>query len=258
LSFNFGCGLFKEIRTRVSDLNTPTSKSRTRFSEKMIQDCLLVIESGNTEELFEILPRIGVLRDPQFHEPLVQLLFQQDIKRRAFAAYAMGAMADRNFLEPLKKAFSESRKLKGSKAEQLQIAIIEAIGAIGDDAAVDFFMPVLNSSPGEKNVGKLQKWIVESLGAIAQQGGVRSTDALIELMRHGDAEIQSQAISEIAVAYWHRPNEVSKSMLELLCDLARHGKPIVAESALAALQSLADVGCRCAEELFSAQGDSGQ
>jgi HEAT repeat protein len=217
----------------------------------MIQDCLLIIESGDTEELFEILPRIGVLRDSRFCEPLLQLLFQPDVKRRAFAAYAMGAMADRSFLEPLKKVFLESGQLKGAKAEELQIAIIEAIGAIGDDAAVDFFMPVLNASSGEKSAGRLRKWIVESLGAIAQQGGVRSTDALIELLQHVDAEIQSQAISELSVAYWHRPNEVPKSMLELLCGLTRHGKPIVAESALAALQSLADVGCRCAEELFS-------
>jgi len=224
----------------------------------MIQDCLLAIRSGKTEELFVILPRIGVLRDPRFHEPLLQLLFQQDIKRREFAAYAMGAMGDCNFLEPLKKAFAESRKMKGSKAEKFQIAIIEAIGAIGDDAAVAFFMPVLNGSAGEKSAGKLQKWIVESLGAIAQQGGVRSTDALIELMRHGDAEIQSQAISELSVAYWHRPNEISRSTLELLRDLARSRKTMVAESALAALQSLADVGCRCAEELFSAQSDGSQ
>ena len=217
-----------------------------------------MIQSGDTEELFEILPRIGVLRDPRFHEPLLQLLCQQDVRRRAFAAYAMGAMADLIFLEPLKKAFSDSRKMKGTRAEELQIAIIEAIGAIGDDAAVDFFMPVLSISPGEKSTGKLQKWIVESLGAIAQQGGSRSTDALIELMRHGNAEIQSQAISELSVAYWHRPNEISKSTLELLCELARNPKAIVAESALAALQSLADVGCRCAEELFSAKTDSNQ
>lgn len=240
------------------DLNTPTSKSRTRFSEKMIQDCLLLMQSSNTEELFEILPRIGVLRDPRFHEPLLQLLCQQDTKRREFAAYAMGAMRHRDFLEPLKKAFMESRKLKGSKAEELQVAIIEAIGAIGDDAAVDFFLQFLNSSLGEKSAVKLQKWIVESLGAIAQQGGVRSTSALIELMRHADAEIQSQAVSELSVAYWHRPNEIPKSTLELLCALARDRRKIVAESALAALQSLADVGCRCAEELFTEQTDSDQ
>jgi HEAT repeat protein len=216
----------------------------------MILDCLQVIESGNTEELFEILPRIGVLRDPRFHEPLLRLLFQQDIKRREFAAYAMGATGDREFLEPLKVAFSESRKMKGLRAEEFQIAIIEAIGAIGDDAAVDFFLPILNSGLEDKSTGKLQKWIVESLGAIAQQGGSRSTGALIELMRHGNADLQSQAISELSIAYWHRPNEISRSTLELLCELARDHRLIVAESALEALQSLADVGCRCAEELF--------
>jgi HEAT repeat protein len=239
----------------VVDLNKAISKSKPRFSEKMIQDCLLLMQSGDIEELFEIIPRIGVLRDPRFHEPLLELLLQQDIKRREFAAYAMGAMGNREFLEPLKKAFIESTSMKGSRAEELQIAVIEAIGAIGDDAAVDFFLPVLRSSRSDKSARKLPGWIVESLGAIAQQGGIRSMEALIELVRHGDPEIQSRAISELSVAYWHRPNEISRSTLELIYELTRDSSPIVAESALAALQSLADVGCHCAEDLFSSQED---
>jgi HEAT repeat protein len=237
----------------VVDLNKPTSQSKPRFSEEMIQDCLLLMQSGDIEELFEIIPRIGVLRDPRFQEPLLGLLFQHDIKRREFAAYAMGAMGNQEFLEPLKKAFIESTSMKGAGAEELKIAVIEAIGAIGDDAAVDFFLPVLKSSRSDKSMGKLPGWIVESLGAIAQQGGARSMEALLELIQHRDPEIQSRAISELSVAYWHRPNEISRSAVQLIHDLTHDRSSIVAESALAALQSLADVGCRCAEALFSAQ-----
>ncbi len=111
----------------------------------MIRECLAVMDSGDIEDLFEIIPRIGVLRDSRFNEPLLALLFHSDIKRREFAAYSMGAIGDRRFLEPLKKAFLESRQLKGFGAQELQIAIIEAIGTIGDDAAVDFFLPALKS-----------------------------------------------------------------------------------------------------------------
>jgi HEAT repeat protein len=227
----------------------------------MIRECLVVMESGDIEDLFEIIPRIGVLRDPRFNEPLLNLLSQGDIKRREFAAYSMGAIGDRSFLEPLKKAFLGSRHLKGFGAQELQIAIIEAIGAIGDDAAVDFFLPTLTSccaarAAGEgkragRSAGRMSKWIMESLGAIAQQGGRRSLEALLELATHNDPEIQSQALSELSVAYWHRPNEVEDSTLAKIYELTTHHDALVAESALAALQNLADVGCSRAEEYFT-------
>jgi HEAT repeat protein len=231
-----------------------------RFSDDMIRDCLETIESGDIEDLFEIIPRIGVLRDPRFNEPLLAMLHHEDIKRREFAAYSMGAMGDRSFLEPLKKAFIKAKQLKGFGARELQIAIIDAIGALGDDAAVDFFLPALRTCCATKashegknarSAGRMSQWIIESLGAIAQQGGSQSLDALIELVTHDDPEIQAQALSELSVAYWHRPNEVSDSVLEKIYDLTTHPEAIVAESALAALQNLADVGCSRAEAYFT-------
>ncbi|MBN1567980.1 MAG: hypothetical protein JXA73_09045 [Acidobacteria bacterium] len=227
----------------------------------MIRDCLEVMESGDIEDLFEIIPRIGVLRDPRFNEPLLALLFHEDAKRREFAAYSMGAIGDRYFLEPLKKAFNKARQLKGFGARELQIAVIEAIGAIGDDAAVDFFLPVLKSCCANKasterksarSALRMSQWIIESLGAIAQQGGTRSLEALVELIKHDDPEIQAQALSELSVAYWHRPNEVSDEIIEKIYELTTDNETIVAESALAALQNLADVGCLRAEACFAA------
>jgi len=251
----------------VVELDSSGSRSRKpkRFSEEMIRECLAVMESGDIEDLFEIIPRIGVLRDPRFNEPLLALLSQNDIKRREFAAYSMGAMGSRSFLEPLKKAFVEAAQLKGFGAQELQIAIIEAIGTIGDDAAVDFFLPNLKTccatkSSGEskgasRNAGRMSKWIIESLGAIAQQGGTRSLEALIELATHNDPEIQAQALSELSVAYWHRPNEISDSTLQKIYGLTTHHDAIVAESALAALQNLADVGCGRAEAFFASSDE---
>jgi HEAT repeat protein len=240
---------------------------KKRFSEEMIRECLLVMESGDVEDLFEIIPRIGVLRDRRFNEPLLTFLAQEDIKKREFAAYSMGAMGNRAFLEPLKKAFIEARQLRGFGANELQIAIIEAIGAIGDDAAVDFFLPALKSccvtkaakegkGASKKSAGRMSKWIIESLGAIAQQGGARSLQALLELATHDDPEIQAQALSELSVAYWHRPNEIEDRTLEQIYGLTTHSETLVAESALAALQNLADVGCQRAEKYFTSSEES--
>jgi hypothetical protein len=232
------------------DLNKTPAGKAPRYSEKLIQNCLLTLESGDLEDLFEIIPRIGVLRDQRFHKPLIQMLSQKDPKRCEFAAYAMGAMGNREFLQPLKKAFQDAQKMKGSGAQECLIAIIEAIGAIGDDAAVEFFMPILNGSDASAH-GRMLRWIVESLGAIAQQGGPRSTQALIEITEHHNPELRAQALSELAVAYWHKPNEIEESTIQRILKLTRDKNEMVAESALAALQSLADVGCRRAEKLFS-------
>ena len=233
----------------------PTRRKPPRFSEEMIQECLRIIESGDIEDLFEIIPRIGVLRDPRFHKPLHTLLFSKDTKRREFAAYAMGAMGIREFVEPLKRAFNEIRAMKGSGIGELQVAIIEAIGAIGDDAAVDFFLPMLQSRDQEKEIGKMRRWIVESLGAIAQQGGCRSLAGLLALTHHPDAELRAQALSELSVAYWHKPNDIEESTLARIYELTRDRHSTVAESAVAALQSLADVGCRRAEKLFTSENE---
>jgi HEAT repeat protein len=244
----------------VADRDKSASRKKKAFSEEMIRECLLIMESGDIDELFEIIPRIGVIRDPRFKEPLLDFLLHGDIKRREFAAYCMGAMGDRGFLDPLKKAFLDAGHRKGFGAQELQVAIIEAIGSIGDDAAVDFFLPALKTCCASKaeeekgrgrNAGRMSKWIIESLGAIAQQGGTRSLEALIDLTTHHDPEIQAQALSELSVAYWHRPHEVKDSTLEKIFQLTRHQDAIVAESALAALQNLADVGCRRAEAFFS-------
>ena len=235
----------------------PDSKSTPRpessgFSEEMIQNCLEVMASGNIENLFEILPRIGVLRDKRFRQPLIDLLAQKkDPKRREFAAYAMGSMGDHTFLGALKQVFLESCAAKSSGLQDLQIAVIEAIGVLGDDAAAEFFLPILTQEERCKNMARMRKWIVESLGAIAQQGGSRSLEVLVHLLAHKDPDLRAQSLSEISVAFWHRPNEIGEGLLKNICDLTRDRNPVVAESALAALESLADVGCRRAEEFFS-------
>ncbi len=230
---------------------TPSRKV-SRYSEEIIQDCLLIMESGSTEDLFEIIPRIGVLRDRRFHEPLTRMLFHKDFKRCEFAAYAMGAMGDWDFLPPLKKAFLQVRKIGSVGAQDFLLAVIEAIGALGDDAAVDFFLPILKSGDASSSI-RMMKWIIESLGAIAQQGGVRSLRALLEVIEHRHPELRAHALQELSVAYWHRPNEIDAATLELIHKLTRDRNAIVAESALAALQSLADVGCSRAEKLFQKQ-----
>lgn len=182
------------------------------------------------------------------------LLKDPDYKKREFAAFAMGAMGSKELLPPLQEAFKKVEKSRGAAEEELQLAIIEAIGAVGGDEAVKLFVPILKRPESSKANKKLRKWIIEALGAIGQQGGERSLETLLEMTEHEDQNLRALAISELSVAFWHRPNEIPESYLRRIHDLTKDRNAAVAESALSALQSLADVGCRNAEKLFVKRG----
>ncbi len=231
--------------------NPPAPRAKRGFSEDLIQECLRILESGDIDEKFEIIPRLGVLRDLRFRDPLIRLLKDEDFRNRQFAAYAMGAIGSLEFLEPLRAAFLESDQIRSAEEEEVFIAVTEAIGAVGDDAAADFFLPVLQLGPKGKRINrKIWKPIVESIGAIAQQGGTRSTEVLLELTDHTDNSLRAHALAELCVAYWHRPNEIPEQTIQRIYALTSDEHAGVVESALAALQSLADVGCQRAEKLF--------
>jgi len=246
----------KEEKVKKSKTETSDCGNKKHFSEDAVLECLQVLESGETEDLFELLPRIGVVRDQRFHRVLLALLEHKDVRRREFAACAMGAMADVGFLKPLKTAFLKTCRARGFGSRGLQTAIIEAIGAIGDDSAVDFFLPeLLNrrlSPRGGKNKNNdgIRRWIIGAIGAIAQQGRPRSLAMLAELAVNEDPGIQVLALAELSGAYWHRPNDISDEVLEDIRNLTASDNSAVAEAALAALQNLADVGCARAEALF--------
>lgn len=235
-------------------MSNSASESKTHFSEDLIQGCLDVLTSGEIEDLFEIIPRIGVLRDPRFTEPLLALLKHRDTRRREFAAYAMAAVGNGEFVDPLKQCFEEIKELRGAAAEELQVAVLEAIGAIGDDGAAEFFLAVLESTDPERRAkARMRRGVVEAMGAVAQQGGERALDALLGLTRNGDPELRAQSVAELSVAYWHRPNEIPESTLQRIYQLREDPDDGVSQSSVAALDSLADVGCRRAERLFRSE-----
>jgi hypothetical protein len=100
----------------------------------------------------------------------------------------------------------------------------------------------------------MTKWIIESLGAIAQQGGAGRWRRCLSSRPMTIRKYRLKR-SRASVAFWHRPNEIEYSTLEKIYSLTSHREPIVAESALAALQNLADVGCQAAEAFFSPEED---
>jgi len=90
-------------------VNNISSQEARRFSEEIIQDCLLIMESGSVEELFEIIPRLGVLRDPRSY-PSDHHAGSSRRQALRVCRICDGSMGNQEFLDYLKKAFLKAQK----------------------------------------------------------------------------------------------------------------------------------------------------
>ncbi len=214
-----------------------------------VERCLNILRTGKINELYSILPQIGVLRDESFLEPLLELLRSRDGKKREFAAHALGVMENPKALRFLYQALNDPLTTQGKGNIAVETAIIDAMGEIGSDEAVVYLCQMLNiSEPNDLFARKRRELAIEALGAIAQQGGVRALEILYELLDAPDAETKIDAIPEIAVAFWHRPNEIPDRVLEKLLKLTADSNPSVRSTALSELKTLAEFGCQKARE----------
>ena len=70
-------------------------------------------------------------------------------------------------------------------------------------------------------------------------------------MKEKNSGLRAQAVRELAVAYWHRPNEVPETVFHAMTVLAGDDSDEVRGAALSALSDLAQLGCEAAEQYMS-------
>ena len=227
-------------------LNVPaTGTSR----EEAIEHCVQVIEAGSTQERYDILPEISILRDQRFLAPLLEVLRTGGRKDKEFAALALGALERTESLEVLYLALTDAQNHKGPGTQSLQTAIIVAMGEIGKDSAVDYLRKSVDFTfRGDTFFKGRQRLILSAAGYIAQQGGRQALEFLKEFLTGEDQEMRAHALNELAVAYWHRPNEVPDDILYALFLLMRDVSAEVRSAAIASITNLADLGCSRAEQ----------
>jgi HEAT repeat protein len=216
--------------------------------EALIQTCLAILSRGKEEQLYAILPHISIIRSPAFFEPLLKLLESGKRNQQEFAAVALGSMGDGRAIKPLFKAFMQSSSLRGSDAQSLQASIIHALGEMGDEGAIEPLQEIYSLDSGSNQASSRQlSWVLSAMGNLAQQGDMLAVKELIRLMRDKDALLRAQAVAELAVAFWHRPNEMPETVLHEIISLTKDPSEEVQTAALDSLSDLAKLGCQGAE-----------
>ena len=215
--------------------------------QKLVETCLEIFKAGKKPELYEVLPYIGVVRSPSFLQPLLDLLESGNQDQIEFAAVALGSLGDPTAIAPLHQVFMTPSVLKGSEHDSLQAAIISALGEIGDEQAMEPLSKIYELGPGNSD-SRRRRWVLSAIGQLAQQGSMLGVKELTRLMRSKESAVCAQAVAELAVAYWHRPNELPDTVLQEMASLIQDTRSEVGKAALSTLSDLADLGCRTAEQ----------
>ena len=219
--------------------------------EKLIRTCLRILQNGTQRQRYGVLPHIRVLHSPAFVAPLLELLQSTEKDQQQLAALALGSLGDPQTVQPLFEAFMNSVN-SGAANRSLQTAIIVSLGEIGEGNAVEPLLKIYELSASSGNfVLRRKKLVLIALGNLAQQGCRQAEGKLRQFLREETAGLQAQALSELCVAYWHRPHELSEELCREMLSKIESPAEEVREIALSSLSTLADLGCQGAEGYFS-------
>ncbi|HEY2930360.1 MAG TPA: HEAT repeat domain-containing protein [Acidobacteriota bacterium] len=232
-----------------------TTAAPDERQDDAVDRCVGVIETGTTAEKYNILPEISVLRNRKFLQPLLRILKQGSRKEKEFAALALGTLERTETLDPLFQALLEDKTHAGTGTQSLQAALIVAMGEVGEDRAIPYLRKAMDFTFKRDNfLKKRQKMILSAAASIAQQGGQEAVEFLNEYLFCDDPAMRAHAVTELSVAYWHRPNQIPDDVLESFLKLTRDKYSEVRSAAVASLANLADLGCKKAEHYFDAAG----
>jgi len=219
-----------------------------RSRDELRETCLKIIKRGSHAEIYDILPHLRILRSSSFLAPLLELLREGNTDQKAAAAMALGSLGDERATEHLRDVFQQS----DTAAAALKAAIIEALGELGTERAVEIIVELYrldswtdDSSPQRAHLA------IAALGQLAQQGVIAAEDELLQLMADPSEAVRIQAVTELSVAFWHRPKEIPERLLSKILALATEDTDEVRMAAKASLSNLAQLGSAAAEKLLS-------
>jgi HEAT repeat protein len=224
---------------------------RQKLQQEAVEQCIDIIQNGSVQDKYRILPKISVVRDECFLKPLLRILKTGSRQEREFAALAVGALERNESLDSLYEALLANENHRGAGNQSLQAAIIVAMGEIGNDDVVPYLRKAMDFTyKGDNFVKKRQKLILSAAAHIAQQGGKAAVDFIKAYLSEADPSMRAHALSELSIAYWHRPNEIPRDILEKFVRLTQDRHSEVRSAAVSSLANLADLGCDKAQDYF--------
>jgi len=142
-------------------------------------------KENEVELSYELIMAIGKLRCHLFEEELISEIKNPDSKVKSYAAWYLGQIKSQDAVQPLLKNYPQKEKYT-------QLAFLEAIGKIGDRAALGLLIQELKNEDKE---------IVEAaIIALAHMGAKETIVPLSSLLNHEDWEIRiyaNQAIKNL-------------------------------------------------------------
>lgn len=217
--------------------------------EKLAETCLAIIQEGAVGTLYDIIPHIRILRTPAFFEPLVKLMRGGSNEQKAVAAHALGSLGDTRSIEHLREAYCEAVSGNAEGCRLVQAAVISSLGEIPCSKSVEVLMEIYDGKcQGDAfSTHQRPRLVITALGQLAQQSVEDSLAVLTRLLDNPNQEIASQTLTELSLAYWHRPNELPDELAHRILTIARTSESReLVMSARAALSSLAQLGSKSA------------
>jgi hypothetical protein len=232
--------------------NTRTaSRCDKKHHDDVVDSCLEVLQKGKSKDLFDFLPKISVLRDPCFIEPLLEMLHGKQLRKREFAALGLAELITPKTTAELCRCLQEKVEKVTPSYQRFQFAILQSIGRIGSDQAVETLAELVRSRKEPWVNPKWKEKIIDALGQIAQQGGKRALQALVDIVQGKDAALAVDALQEMSVAFWPCPNALPKKIFDLIAERLSAKNEILKDAAWEAMEDLARLGCRRAEKFLS-------
>jgi HEAT repeat protein len=217
-------------------------------TEELTQTCIQILESGQIRALYDILPYISLIHSDQFLPPLTNLLEDGTRSQKLFAALALGSVGNEESALALSDLFRDPETFSGAGTRSLQTAAIVALGEIGKRNCLPQLQEIYNlKMKGDRFSFRRKRLVISALGTLVQYGCKDAEKALLGALKEKRPKLRAQAATEIGVAYWHAPREISDDTLEHLFEMTQDRSPSVRKAAIASIQNLAQLGTERAQ-----------
>ncbi|MBN2432781.1 MAG: hypothetical protein JXQ27_15000 [Acidobacteria bacterium] len=228
-------------------------KSPMQASDRDLFNCCReFLQNKDLAGCYDILPYVSVTKQKCLLPLFQEYLYHEDRDMQLLAVCALGAVGAGEAVPWLLEILNREESRHGPGCQKLQTNLLHALAEIGDDLASIPLKRLFDQvRPGDTFRRKRRLIIIDALEGIARQGGKVALQQLLTCLDHEDFLVRANAVSSIAGAFWHRPNEMPEHIFNRLLELLNDRDLYVQYSLISALENLADLGCERAMDLFA-------